>query len=101
MTTYEFQSSLFRNSSEVAAAIASEWMSAGGLNGRSDIRGFFADATDEALAGEAIGAWGLLEIVNQDEIRFEDAKPETWLESRSLDHDALVRAFAELRAQYA
>ena len=100
MTTYQFRSMLFRNSLEVAAAIAEAYLTACGMNSDSDIRGFFAESTDEEMADEAIERWGLLEIVNDNAMRYENVEPETWLESRGLDRAALVSAFANIRCQY-
>src|SRR4030067_3492717 len=64
MTTYQFRSMLFRNSLEVAAAIAEAYLTACGMNSASDIRGFFAESTDEEMAGENIKGRGLAAIVN-------------------------------------
>jgi hypothetical protein len=98
MANFEFQSILYHNAREVAAAIAGEWMTAGGMNCGSDIREFFLAHTNESLTDECISAWGLLEIVNADAVQFEGGEPETWLESRGIDRNSIITAFADLRA---
>lgn len=95
----EFQSALFRTPSDVAAAIAVEWMSAGGCNDSDDIREAFSENTDEQLADRAISEWKLHEIANGDAVRRGDAKPQTWLDSRGLDRGAIVKAFTQLRTE--
>lgn len=59
MIRYEFQSVLYRTETEMLAAIAGEWISAGGQNTISDQHRFFIENTDEELAAECIDGWGL------------------------------------------
>lgn len=96
--TYEFQNTLFRNSADVCSAIVGEWLTAGGMNTESDIKDILATQTDEEIADEIISGWGLLEIVNQDEIRYEDVAPVTWLESRGLSRNDLIAEIGGYRS---
>jgi hypothetical protein len=84
MATYEFQSTLFRNAREMHAAIAGEWLSAGGLNSEAVQRQFLADVTDEQMADEANEGWAL---------------SGEWAEKREFSRDALIEAFADLRKE--
>lgn len=97
MTTFEFQSMLHRNAAECAAAIASAFMTADGMNNYDDVTELLANDTDDALADEAISGWGLDQMVpagfNADGNEIEAA----WLETRELDRAAIVEAFADFR----
>ena len=60
--TYKFQGSLYRTAREMHDAIASEWLSAGGLNSAEDQSAILADETAEAMADEATRWWNLLGV---------------------------------------
>jgi len=96
MSNYEFQSGLYNSPSQMCAAIAAEWISAGGLNSQSDIENFLSEMTDEHLADECIAAWEL----DQPEIvlGIEDG---SWMSARDAERADLVRAFAEMRGNAA
>ena len=79
--SYEFRSVLHRSSGEMHNAIASEYLSAGGLNGRETMLGFLAEATDAELAADATKEWDLTE-------------------HGEFEVDALVRAFTRLRENF-
>jgi hypothetical protein len=57
--SFQFMGRLYRNSAEMHAAIAEEWMSAGGSNSRADVREAFDRWSDEELADEVDEAWKL------------------------------------------
>jgi hypothetical protein len=97
---YEFQSALFRNSSAVASAIVNAWMTSGGAASAREVAESLAYFGDPLLADDCINSWGLLEIVNNDESKFENAESETWLEIRGLTRDELVQAFTDFRSQF-
>lgn len=97
MPNYEFNGCLYSCSSEMCAAIAFGWLSAGGANSAEVAREFLKENTDEVLAAEAIAGWGLNEIVNQDAVSFDDADPETWMERQEIDAADIAYAFYELR----
>jgi hypothetical protein len=80
--TYEFQSTLFGNASEMHAAIAGEFLSAGGMNSEDFQREYLADHTNEEMADEAIEGWDL---------------SGEWAEKRDFTRDDLIEAFADLR----
>lgn len=82
MTSFEFQGALYRNKREVAAAIATAWIEAGGLNTSEDVRQILASTTDENLADECIFGWDL-----HDE----------WLDERELTRNDIIKAFTEYR----
>jgi hypothetical protein len=54
---YEFAGSLYRNSSDYHAAIAEQWLSAGGTNGRNDMLATLSNCTDAEIASECGKAW--------------------------------------------
>jgi hypothetical protein len=58
---YEFQSTLHQNSHHMCAAIAHEWMTAGGMNSSAAISEILANPQNSAraLATECIEAWDL------------------------------------------
>ena len=68
---------LYRTESAWYAAIASEWITAGGLNSQSDVENAFAENTDARLAAELMECWD------------DDGKP--------YDAELLVKAFARGR----
>lgn len=100
MSTYEFQSMLFRSAPEVAQAIAEAWMWGDGQNSKSDIAEFLRDCADSQLADEVITAWELEEETEADIDDNGEPVMETWLASRDLDRDAIVKAFADFRASF-
>lgn len=95
--TYEFQNTLYRTPREVADAIAAEWLSAGGENGRITVEAELANNTDAELAEAAIDGWGLHEIYQHPAYYYEG---QTWLEDRGLEPSDIERAFARLRAHW-
>jgi len=82
--SYEFQGTLFRTRLELAAAVAYEWMTAGGLNSPAEVDKFMPggvyEITPEAAATEAVENLGLTD---------------EWLTERELDVDDLAAAFEE------
>jgi len=96
MSNYEFQTGLYNSPSQMCAAIAMEWLSAGGLNSQSDIENFLSEMTDEQLSDECIAAWGL----DQPEtiLGIEDG---SWMSARDTERSDLVRAFADVRGNAA
>jgi len=93
----EFGGTLFSTSAAMCRAIASEWLSAGGLNGRRDVEVALASFNDETLAGEVISTWGLDKIERAAEPEYGRAA-ETWMETRGIERRDIVVAFAEVRA---
>ena len=57
--SWTFQGIAYQTKRDYFAAIAQEWLSAGGANSRRYIREAFFDATDEELADEVIEGWSL------------------------------------------
>jgi len=55
--TVEFNATLFRTHKDRAEAIAQEFLSAGGLNSRDEIRTILADNSDGELADETMREW--------------------------------------------
>lgn len=101
MVKYEFQSILYRNSSDLVKAVAHQFITAGDLNNADDIRGFLAEQTDEELADECIAGWRLDATVNECEMRYDDeAKPITWLEYNEISRECLIEAISGLREEY-
>lgn len=88
--SYEFQSTLFNTVSQMCNAIAGEWLSAGGSNGRDDIESALRDYTDDQLAAECMEGWGLDQEVGDE--------GQTWMESRGIDMDDLKAGFARVRS---
>jgi hypothetical protein len=80
--TYEFQSTLFRNASEMHAAIAQEFLSAGGTASAAFQREYLADHSDAEIADEAIEGWNL---------------SGEWAETSDFSREGLIAAFADLR----
>lgn len=66
MPSFQFAGRLYRNSREMHAAIAAEWLSAGGANSRATMIEFLAEASDEQLAAEAEASWELADDENYD-----------------------------------
>lgn len=88
--SYEFQSTLHRTAAEMCAAIAREWLSAGGNNDNETMREFLAVMTDEQLTAECVEGWGL----DQPE-----GDETSWFENRGIDASDLELAFADLRRE--
>lgn len=82
---YEFQSSLYRTPSELAAAIAGEWLCAGGANTREFMIDTLKSYSDADMADECIEGWGFTT---------------EWMESRGIDRDKIINAFADLRISF-
>jgi hypothetical protein len=57
--SWTFQGIAYQTKRDYYAAIAQEWLSAGGANSRRYIRETFFHATDEELADEVIEGWSL------------------------------------------
>ena len=65
----EFQSTLYRNTSDAHDAVAAEWISAGGMNGRESILEILSDMTDSEIAMECIECWNMNQNwFNKDEL---------------------------------
>jgi hypothetical protein len=77
--SYKFGDVLYDTSRDYYAAIAQEWLSAGGQNSRQFVRETFAEETDEDLADEVLELWEF------------DGEP-------GFDPSSLVEAFADHRA---
>lgn len=91
--TFEFQNILHRTADEMCAAIASEWLSAGGSNDRETMLDELQIRSDEELAAECISGWGF------DQPASEDAE-ETWMDARGVDAADIESAFADLRRDF-
>lgn len=78
--SYEFQSTLHNTSGAMCAAIAYEWMTAGGLNKPADVDALIGNATPEGLSAECVEAWDL----NSE-----------WLSERDTSAADITAAFAE------
>lgn len=92
--SYEFQNILHRSAAAMAAAIAEEWLTAGGANTTAVIREeILPGATAESLADEAIEGWGL----DQPD---QEREGKTWMEARDTERADLVAAFEALIEQY-
>jgi hypothetical protein len=76
---WTFQGTAYQTKRDYYAAIALEWLSAGGLNDRRFVRVTFAETSDDELADEVIEGWS-----------FSGEKP-------SFERDGLTQAFAEYR----
>lgn len=85
---YEFGSIAYRNESDMLAAIAGEWLSAGGMNNEATQAQFLAEYSDADLAAECISEWGLDR--GDDEI-------ESHMEFNSYTAADLAAAFGDLR----
>jgi hypothetical protein len=84
--SYEFQSSLFRTSTDAHRAVAFAWLTAGGLNHQEDIEKIFYEQDDGELATECCEAWEMVELNEY----LEPVVP--WF-----DIDELVEAFGWIR----
>jgi hypothetical protein len=77
----EFQNTLYRSKDQMLAAIAYEWMTAGGGHSDEEVTRLLAINSDPAaLADECVGGWDL------------NAE---WLAERDISRANLVEAFAE------
>ena len=77
--SWTFQGIAYQTKRDYYAAIALEWLSAGGLNSRQFVRETFAEMSDDGLADEVIEGW-----------RFAGHPP-------PFERDGLTQAFAEYR----
>ena len=77
--SWTFQGIAYQTKRDYYAAIALEWLSAGGLNDRRFVRKTLAETSDDELADEVIKGWGL-----------NGQKP-------PFERDSLSQAFAEYR----
>ena len=77
--SWTFQGIAYQTKRDYYAAIAHEWLSAGGLNSRQFVRETFAETSDDELAHEVIEGWSL------------DG------EQPPFERDGLMRAFADYR----
>ena len=91
---FEFGGLLYNCGRDVADAIATEWMTAGGLNDAAFIVGKFAKSTDDELAGEVISAWRFDEPANENDDTI------SWMDERDIDRADISRAFGRLRSEY-
>jgi ribonuclease HI len=91
--TLEFQNTLHRTRREMLAAVASEWLSAGGSNSRDTMIDELQIRSDASLAAEAIELLGLDQPENED-------STETWMEKRGVERADLVEAFHDLRRDF-
>lgn len=105
-TVNEFQGALYRSTSEMLAAIASEFLSAGGLNGLEEQREALAADTDADLAAECISGWGLdqpfgAEIDDYDDAgRLISTRAKSHMQVSDYSANELAAAFADIRARY-
>ena len=89
--SFEFQSTLYPTQTALCAAIAYEWITAGGSNSPEQVTEVVTGVTAEALADEAISSWGLDRPAYQDE-------SQTWMQFRSIGRDDIVAACREFLA---
>ena len=102
MIKSDFQGSSYRNSREMADAIAEAWLTAGGFNSSDDIAAALASSTPEALAAEVIEVWGLADETDDPiELSMSEEMGEptpTWMSLRDLDRADIVAAFDRYEA---
>ena len=60
--TYAFQHTLYITSADAHAAMAAEWLTAGGWNSHTDVLRALRTHTDAELADEATAGWALNEL---------------------------------------
>jgi len=77
--SWTFQGVAYRTGRDYYAAIAHDWLSAGGLNSRQFVRETFAETSDDEFADEVIEGWSL-----------DGQQP-------PFERDGLTRAFADYR----
>lgn len=77
--SWTFQGTAYQTKHDYYAAIAHEWLRAGGLHDRQSVRKTLAEASDDELADEAIEGW-----------KFHGENP-------PFERDGLAQAFAEYR----
>jgi len=87
---YEFQGTLYSSRREMLDAIATSWLSAGGLNDRVFIEESLAEMTARDLADEVIEGWGLDYI--------DDDHALSHMGINHYDADMLARAFERVAA---
>lgn len=91
---YEFQNTSHHTTASMVAAIAEEWLTAGGANSEKTIRTeILPGNTAESMADECIAGMGL----DQQE-KYPEGK--NWMEARKMQRADLVAAFEKLIAQY-
>ena len=89
--SFEFQSTLYHTQSTTCAAIAYEWMTAGGANSPDQVTELLSGRTAEALADEAIIEWGLDQPSTQDD-------SQNWMQYRGVNRNDIVTAFRDFIA---
>ena len=57
--SWTFHGTAYQTKRDYYAAIAHDWLSAGGLNSRQFVRETFAETSDDELADEVIEGWSL------------------------------------------
>jgi hypothetical protein len=57
--SWTFQGTAYQTKRDYYAAIARDWLSAGGLNSRQFVRETFAETSDDELGDEVIEGWSL------------------------------------------
>jgi hypothetical protein len=57
--SWTFQGTAYQTKRDYYAAIARDWLSAGGLNSRQFVRETFAETSDDELADEVTEGWSL------------------------------------------
>lgn len=85
MAQFEFGGSVYRNSADMHTAIAETWISANGLNSRTEMLEWIAERAAGQLADDAIAGW-FVEGNDQDLPEF--------------DRDALIRAIADVQDNF-
>lgn len=97
--SYEFQNILYRTEAAMLAAIACEWLTAGGANSSADIDEILQreDCTPESIARECIDGWGLDQAGEPDP--YSGDEPTTWMEDRDITEGDIVSAFREFIAK--
>lgn len=81
--SYEFQNTLHQSPGQMCAAIAYEWMTAGGANKPAYVDEMVAQTTPAAEAASCIDGWDL---------------HAEWLKDRDTTPDDIVAAFSEFFA---
>lgn len=105
-TANEFQGALYRTTNEMLTAIASEFLSAGGLNSLEDQREALAAESDADLAAECISEWGLGEPFGAEIDDYDDeghvisTRARSHMQVSDYTADELAAAFADIRARY-
>lgn len=96
--SYLFQSTLYRTADARDAALVYEWMTAGGSNSWRTVNGFILDgATAETLADEAISAWDLLAVREEDDDGYRGGEFGSQVND-GLTRESLIAAFRDFLA---